>query len=192
MEGTMHDEQPRHEQDDYLAAKAKRRLLNLEHLSAFEQNRAVLETATAEGWGFWRLGGFRFADGSVLSHVGTGWQALEPQEAQAHLCATLKRPLEVRLLHTFEGRDGRGKRSISEARFIFLEQPERWRLMVEYEAFMDSPLYGLTADRAEELLALKLWSVCVDTPQPSQRWRLEQIALHPDWLELLHVSKSPD
>ncbi len=118
--------------------------------------------------------------------------ALDPQQAQARLCAHLRRPLEVRLLHTFEGRDGRGKRSISEARFSFLEPLDRWRLVVEYEAFMDSPLYGFTAERFEDLLELNLWTLRVDTPQSGQRWRLERIALHPDWLELLNVSSSPD
>lgn len=190
----MYDQRHNHdqtEQDEHLAATAERRVLALAHLSALEQNRAVLEIATAEGWGFWRLGGFCFEDGSVLSHVGTGWQSLSPQQAQARLCAYLKRPLEVRLLHTFEGSDGRGKRSIAEARFSVLEHLDCWRLVVEYEAFMDSPLYGFTADRFADLLELNLWDLRVDTPQPGQRWRLEQIALHPDWLELLNVSRGP-
>jgi hypothetical protein len=194
MERTMHDERHNHDQtepDDHLALSAKQRVLALAHLPALERHRAVLGIATAEGWGFWRLGGFCFEDGSVLSQRSAGWQTLNPQQAYERLCTHLKRPLEVRLLHTFEGRDGRGKGSIAEARFSLIEPSGRWQLVVEYEAFMDSPLYGLRADCFADLLELPLWDLCVDTPQPSQRWQLEQIALHPDWLELLNVSKGP-
>lgn len=94
-------------------------------------------------------------------------------------------------MHVFEGRDGRMKRSIAEACFRFEAHLNRWNLTVHYEAFMDSPLYGCTAERAMALLELNLLGLLVDTPEPSQRWRLEQIGLHPDWVELLHLSRTP-
>ncbi len=195
MERMTHDDlhvQDRTERGEDLATKARQRLLNLANLSAFEQNRALWAIATSEGWAFSRLGGFDFADGSALCRSGSDWIAFSPQDAQARLCAHLKRPLEVRLFHAFSGGDGREKHSITEARFEFQENPERWRLVVEYEAFMDSPLYGFTADCFADLLELNFWNLRVDTPQANQRWRLEQIALHSDWLELLNVSRGPD
>jgi hypothetical protein len=201
MEPMTHDDPRRHIHDQHdptgpdetLAARANQRLLeSMANLPALEQNRMAQQIALDENWELWKLGGFRFADSSVLWHSGSDWQALCAEEACARLRDQLKQPLEVRLLYDYEGNDGREKRSIAEARFEFQESPGRWRLVVEYEAYMDSPLYGLEADSSEELLELSLWNLHVDTPQPNQRWRLEQIALHPDWVELLHLSRAPD
>lgn len=179
-------------QHDDLASRAKQRVLNaLRDLSVLEQNRAPQELVTREGWSISRAGGFSFEDGSVLCRSGSEWHALSAEEACARLRAQLQQPLEVRLLHTYFGRDGREKRSVSEARFEFREGSGGWRLVVEYEAYMDSPFYGFEADGFGTLLELELCSLWIDTPQPFQRWRLEQIAFHPDWLELLHVSRKP-
>jgi hypothetical protein len=195
MERMTHDDlhiQDQTERGEDLATKAQQRLLTFANLSALEQNRATQQMAADEGWTLWPLGRFRLRDGSVLWRSSAGWQSLSAAAADARLDAERKQPLEVRLFHAFSGGNGREKHSISEARFEFQENPEHWRLVVEYEAYMDSPLYGFEAECFEDVLELNLARLRVDTPQTNQRWRLEQIALHPDWLELLHVSRGPD
>jgi hypothetical protein len=151
-----------------------------------------------EGWQTWALGGFRFADGSVLyqaqprlSDPTSGWHVLNAAEAEVLLQVKARQRLEVYLMHVFEGRDERMKRSVAEGCFVFDEHRNRWQLVIEYEAFMDSPLCGFRAERMTDLLELSLLGLLVDTAQPSQRWRLEQVGLHPDWLELLPVSRAP-
>lgn len=161
-------------------------------LSVAGDNRLAQEMAAAEGWGLWPPGGVRFADGSVLWPHRSSWQALSAQEAGTRLRAQLRHPLEVRLLHVFVGHDGREKRSVAEARFIFHNGPDRWQLVVEYEGFMDSPLFAFGAESFADLGRLDLLGLRVDTPRPGLRWRLEHIALHPDWLELLCVSRGPE
>lgn len=165
------------------------RLEALETLSTLEQNRTLQALATVEGWEFWKLGGFRLADGSVLQRFEQGWRSLNANEASGLLQNESQKPLEVGLHYCFVGSDGREKHSTAEARFE-LSPSQRWRLVVEYEAFTDSPLYGLEANCFAEL-GRDFWNLLVDTPQPSRRWRLEQIAGNPDWLELL-TSIKPD
>jgi hypothetical protein len=179
-------------QDLNLASSAKQQLLGFANLSVLEQNRLIQQLAIAQDWKLWQLGGFCFADGSVLWRASDGWQSFDIKEASARLETSHKQPLEVRLSHVFASSDGRERHSISEARFTFQASLDRWRLEVEYEAFMDSPLYGLKAEKFEELPNLTLLKLWVDTPRMNQRWRLEQIALHPDWLELLNCSRAPD
>lgn len=175
-----------------LATRARLHLLSFSHLSALERNRLAQQTTIDEGWQLWPPGGFQFEDGSVLWPSGSSWTSLSPTEAHAHLDAQRKQPLEVRLFHAFLGGDRREKHSVTEARFEFHETPERWRLVVEYEAYTGSPLYGFEADSFLELLGLNLWNLRVDTPRPDQRWRIEMIALHPDWQELSKVSSRLD
>jgi hypothetical protein len=175
-----------------LATRSKQRLLSLANLSRLEQNRLTQHIALTEGWTLWPLGGFCLVDGSVLYCSNAGWQTLGAAQARAQLQAQQQQPLEVRLFHVFSGADGREKHSIAEARFAFNEHAKHWRLRVEYEAFMDSPLYRFEANTFADLLELNLSDFRVDTPHTNQRWRLEQIALHPDWLELLTVSSAPD
>lgn len=175
-----------------LATRARLHVLGFSHLSALERNRLAQQTAIDEGWQPWPPGGFEFEDASVLLPSGSSWQALSRAEARAYLDTQRTQPLEVRLSHTFLGGDRREKHSVAEARFEFQENPERWRLVVEYEAYMGSPLYGFEAESFLELLGLNLWNLRVDTPPPNQRWRLAEIALHPDWQELSKVSRRPD
>jgi hypothetical protein len=179
-------------QDTNLASRAKQQVLSFANLSALEQNRLTQQIAIAEDWKLWQLGGFCFSDGSVLWRAANGWESFGIKEANVRLETSRKQPLEVRLSHLFSGSDGRERHSISEARFTFQASLDRWRLEVEYEAFMDSPLYGLKAEKFEDLPSLTLLKLWVDTPKMNQRWRLEQIALHPDWLELLNCSRAPD
>jgi hypothetical protein len=120
----------------------------------------------------------------VLLGSGSGWQTLSASEASELLDSELKQALRVYLSYSFGGSDEREKRTITEARFEFLEQTNTWKLMIEYEAFMDSPLYGFKTINFKQLMALHLWNLCLDTAKPSHRWRLEHIALHPDWLGL--------
>lgn len=134
----------------------------------------------------WRLGGFRFPDGSVLKWQGS-WAALAAPEAARGLWDKAGERLEVRLPHAYWGRDGRLRRSLCEAVFEPCPEAERWRLRAEYEPFMDSPLFGLQADRFEDLLEVGLVGLGVRAAQPGQGWRLEQVALHPDWVELLEL-----
>ena len=138
----------------------------------------------------WHLGGFRFADGSVLRCKGKienfeNWSTLAPEEARQMIGKLVTEPLEVHLPHTFVGHDGREKRSVAEGCFVYQPDSEHWRLTVQYEAFMDSPLYELEANCFEELVDIGLTYLHIAAAQPSQQWRLEQIALHPDWVELL-------
>ena len=191
------------------ASQAMKRLLEVMHAHpntpqaefpgySSAQMGAAARLIWQERWPTWALGGFRFADGSVLqqaqprlSDPTSGWHVLNPAEAEAALHTKARQPLEVHLMHVFEGRDGRMQRSIAEGRFGFDEALNRWKLSVHYEAFMDSPIHGFTAEGATALLELNLAGLLVDTPQPSQRWRLEHIALHPDWVELLQFSRPP-
>lgn len=161
-------------------------------LSAPGDNRLLRELAAAEGWALWPPGGVRFADGSVLCPDGSGWQALSAVEADARIYAQLRHPLEVRLLHVFVGQGGREKRSVAEARFTSHENPDRWRLVVEDGGYLDSPLSDFGAESFADLGGLDLLGLRLDTPPPGLRWRLEQVALHPDWLELLCVSRGPE
>ena len=174
-----------------LAAQARRFLLTLAALPAIEQNRLAQQTATAENWTPWALGGFSFADGSVLSRSSAGWHSLGAYEALERLNEQRKRPLNVRLRYTFQGGDGRQKSTVTEARFSYQTAFNRWRLLIEYEAYMDSPLYGVRIDRFADLANLNLWELRVDT-SPRDGWQLEQIASHPDWLELMLISSQPD
>lgn len=56
---------------------------------------------------------------------------------------------------------------------------------------MNSPLDHFAAERFADLLKLKLWNLRVDTTDQRQCWRLQEIALHLDWLELLHLTNAP-
>jgi hypothetical protein len=171
-----------------LASQTKARVLKaVAGLSRLEQNRTTQDLFVAEGWKLWQLGGFCFDDGSVLLGSGLGWQTLSAAEAAKLLDNELKQPLKVYLSYSFGGSDRREKRTVTEARFEFLEQVNTWRLMIEYEAFMDSPLYGLKTINFEKLMTLELANFWLDTVKPNQRWRLEQIAQHPDWLGLRNV-----
>ncbi len=176
------------EPDDRAASKARRHLLKFAHLNELERNRLSQQIAIAEGWKPWPPGGFRFGDGSVLWPSARGWRAFGATEARERLELERKQSLQVRLLHAFLNGDRREKRSVSEAHFEYLENPERWRLVVEYEAYMASPLYGFEAESFLGLLELNLWNLRVNTARSDQRWRLEQISLHPDWRELSKVS----
>jgi hypothetical protein len=176
------------ERDETLAGQAKRRVLALSRAVATpEQTRATYHLVKTEGWEYGAMGGFAFADGSVLCHSNAGWEALSATDIQA----LRKQPLEVRLRHSFQNGDGRETHSVAEAHFEPRPHHEGWRLVVAYEAYMNSPLYHFEAERFADLLELPLWNLRVDTPDLTQRWRLEDIASHPDWLELLHVSSAP-
>jgi hypothetical protein len=161
-------------------------------LSPAEQYRATQQLATCEAWTFWQPGGFRFADGSVLRPIRSGWEALSADEASTETQAQLRQPLELRLCHSFVKGDGRECRSIAEARLEPHADNAGWGLVVHYEAYMASPLYGFEAQHVADLLDLPLLGLRVDTHLANQRWRLEQIASHPDWLELLLISSRPD
>jgi hypothetical protein len=174
--------------DSTLAERARQRVLNLSTLPIPEQTRALHNLINAEGWKFCEMGGFAFADGSILKRSRLGWQVLSAVDIQA----LRKQPLEVRLRHSFHNGDGCETHSVAEAHFELRQHCESWQLMVEYEAYMNSPLYHFEAERFADLLELPLWNFRVDTIDMSQRWRLEEIALHPDWLELLHVSSGPN
>ena len=176
---------------DTLASQAFRQLLTLASLSAAEQNRAAQQIAVSQQWTPWCLGGFSFADGSVLWCDNAEWQSLSAAEALERLNEQRKRPLNVRLQYDFQGGDGRQKSTVTEARFSYQTAFNRWRLVIEYEAYMDSPLYGARIDCFADLADLNLWELRVDA-SPRDRWQLEQIALHPDWLELLLISSRPD
>ncbi len=169
-------------QQGNLAFQTKERVLKaVAGLSRLEQNRVTQDLFVTEGWKLWQLGGFCFDDGSVLLGSGSGWQTLSASEAFKLLENELKQPLRVHLSYSFDGSDGREKRSVTEARFEFLEQTNTWKLTIEYEAFMDSPMYGLKTISFKKLIALKLWNLWLDTAKPNHRWRLELIARHPDW-----------
>jgi hypothetical protein len=160
-------------------------------LSQAERYRATQQLATCETWTFWQPGGFRFADGSVLRATRSGWEALSADEASAETRAQLRQPLEVRLCHGFIKGDGRECCSVAEARFEPRADDAGWQLNVDYEAYMASPLYGFETQHVAALLELPLLGLRVDTRLANQRWRLEQIASHPDWLELLLISSRP-
>ncbi|BDP43804.1 hypothetical protein DAETH_37730 (plasmid) [Deinococcus aetherius] len=100
--------------------------------------------------------------------------------------------MEVRLLHTYEGHDDREKCSVSEARFKDPAASGTWRLVVNHEASLNSPLFGFEVECADALLDLELWNLHIDTPSPRQRSRLQQIALFPEWLGRLCVSGWPE
>lgn len=102
-----------------------------------------------------------------------------------------KRPLNVRLRYAFQGADGRQKSTVTEARFSHQTAFNCWRLVIGYEAHTDSPLYGVRIGRFADLADLNLWELRVDA-SPRDHWQLEQIASHPDWLELLLISRRPD
>ena len=176
--------------DATLATQAFQYLLTLAALPVSEQNRAAQQTAAAEHWTPWTLGGFSFSDGSVLLRSAAGWQSLSADEALEHLNEQSKQPLEVRLRYAFQAGDGRQKFTVTEARFCFQAATNRWRLVIEYEAYMNSPLYGFQTERFAHLAVLNIWELRVVT-LPYQRWQLEQIATHPDWLELLLISSRP-
>ncbi len=189
MQNSSHDNSYSHSHDqihqDNLASQTKARVLKaVAGLSRLEQNRVTQDLFIAEGWKLWQLGGFCFDDGSVLLGSGLGWQTLSAPEASKLLDDELRQPLKVYLSYSFGGSDRREKRTVTEARIEFLEQANCWNLMIEYEAFMDSPLYGLKTISFKNLIALELQNLCLDTVKPNQRWRLEQIAQHPDWLGL--------
>ncbi len=170
---------------DNLASQTKARVLKaVAGLSKLEQNRVTQDLFVTEGWKLWQLGGFCFDDGSVLLGSGLGWQTLSASEAAKLLENELEQSLKVYLSYSFGGSDRREKRTVTEARFEFSEQTNHWTLMIEYEAFMDSPLYGLKTISVKKLTALKLPNLYLDTVKPNQRWRLEHIAHHPDWLGL--------
>jgi hypothetical protein len=160
-------------------------------LSPAEQHRATQQLAACEGWSFWPPGGFRFADGSVLRATRSGWEALSADEASAQIQAQRRQGLEVRLCHGFVQGDGRECHSVAEARFEPRADDAGWQLTVHYEAYMASPLYGFETQHVAALLELPLIGLRVDAQLVNQRWRLEQIALHPDWLELLLISSRP-
>ncbi|MDX2005817.1 MAG: hypothetical protein SFU83_11115 [Meiothermus sp.] len=112
--------------------------------------------------------------------------ALGQQAEQARL--TPARAEEtLGLPHAYWGRNGRLRRSLCEAVFEPCPEAGRWRLRAEYEPFMDSPLFGLQADRFESLLKVGLVGLGVRAAQPGQGWRLEQVALHPDCVEPLEL-----
>jgi hypothetical protein len=181
------------EQHDNLATRAKERLLNaITNLSRLEQNREAQKLFLNEGWKLWQLGGFCFSDGSVLLPSSSGWWSLSPTQAQERLEAQLQQPLEIRLFYAFMGSDQREKCTVTEARLEFDPDFDAWRLAVEYETYMNSPLYGFETSSFQELLELNIWDLRLDTRQSNQRWRLERVALHSDWLELLHHSRAPD
>jgi hypothetical protein len=173
--------------DNTLAERARQRVLNLSTLPIPEQTLAIHNLINAEGWKFCAMGGFAFADGSILKRSRLGWQALSAVDLQA----LRKQPLEVRLRHSFQNSDGCETYSVAEAHFELRQHSGGWQLVVEYEAYMNSPLYHFKAERFTDLLELPLRNLRVDTPGMSQRWRLEEIALHHDWLDLLHVSSAP-
>ena len=174
-----------------LAKLAFQRLLTLAALSSAEQNRAAQRIAISEQWTPWFLGGFSFSDGSVLWCYDSEWQNLSADEALERLNGQRKRPLHVRLCYAFQGGDGRQKSTVAEARFSYQTAFNCWQLVIEYEAYMDSPLYGARIDCFTDLADLNLWQLRVDA-SPRDRWQLEQIASHPDWLELLLISSRPD
>ena len=174
-----------------LATLAFKQLLTLASLPANEQNRAAQQIAVSQQWTPWFLGGFSFADGSVLRRSSSEWQSLSASEALERLNEQRKRPLNVRLRYDFQGGDGRQKFTVTEARFSYQTAFNRWRLVIEYEAYMDSPLYGVRIERFADLADLNLWELRVDAA-PRDRWQLEQIASHPDWLELMLISSRPD
>jgi hypothetical protein len=189
MQNSLHQDSYRHHQDqtqqDNLAFQTKERVLRaVAGLSKLEQNRVTQDLFVTEGWRLWQLGGFCFDDGSVLLGSGLGWQTLSASEASKLLDSELKQDLRVHLSYGFHSADRREKRSITEARFEFLEQTNTWKLNIEYEAFMDSPIYGLKTISFKKLIALNIWNLWIDTAKPNHRWRLEQIAQHPDWLGL--------
>jgi hypothetical protein len=172
-------------QQGNLASQTKERVLTaVAGLSRLEQNRVTQDLFVTEGWKLWQLGGFCFNDGSVLLGSSLGWQTLSALEAAKHLENELKQPLRVHLSYSFHSADRRGKRTITEARFEFVERTNTWNLNIDYEVFMDSPLYGLKTISFKKLLALKLQNLWVDTIKPNHRWRLEHIARHPDWFGL--------
>jgi hypothetical protein len=187
MQNSLHQDSYNHHdqnQQGNLAFQTKERVLRaVEGLSRLEQNRVTQDLFMSEGWKLWQLGGFCFDDGSVLLGSGSGWQTLSAPEASKLVDSELKQALRVHLCYSFAGSDGREKRTVTEARFE-LEHTNTWKLIIEYEAFMESPLYGFKTISFKKLLALKLWNLCLDTAKPSQRWRLEHIAQHPDWLGL--------
>ncbi len=102
-----------------LATRAQARLLNLKDFPIVEQNRLAQQMAVAEGWQLSPLGGFGFPDGSVLWHSGSGWQTLDPKTVNSRLQRLQKQPLELRMIYSFTGSDGREKGSTAEARFEF-------------------------------------------------------------------------
>jgi hypothetical protein len=164
------------------ASQTKERVLKaVAGLSKLEQNRVTQELFVTEGWKLWQLGGFCFDDGSVLLGSGLGWQTLSAAEASKLLENELRQELRLHLHYSFYGSDRREKRTITEARFEYQEQTKTWKLMIQYEAFMDSPIYGLTTIGFKKLTSLNLWNLWVDTAKPNHRWRLEHIAGHPDW-----------
>lgn len=185
-----HTDYPALPTDD--AARALQRLRHLADSSRLEQSNAMRQLALTEGWLLWPLGGFQLNDGSVLQRCGSEWQRLDAVQARMQVETHIHGVLEVRILHTYEGQGGREKFSVSEARFECDPAAGCWRLKVEYEAYMDSPLFDFGADCARALLDLDLHNLLIDTTRPDQRWRLQQIALHPDWLELLCVSRRPE
>ena len=95
-----------------------------------------------QGAGPWGLGGFRFPDGSVLQW-NQGWTVLDGASVAQQLWAKVQTPFEVYLLYSFDGSDGRERRSIAEAVFEYQPSSDHWCLRVEYEAYMD----GLPAVR---------------------------------------------
>jgi hypothetical protein len=186
MQNSVHQDSYRHHheqtQQGNLASQTKERVLTaVAGLSKLEQNRVTQNLFVTEGWKLWQLGGFCFDDGSVLLGSGLGWQTLSASEASKLLENELKQDLRVHLNYSFCGSDRREKRTITEARFEFLEQTNAWKLNIEYEAFMDSPLYGLKTISLKKLIALSIWNLCFNTAKPNHRWRLEHIARHPDW-----------
>jgi hypothetical protein len=186
MENRLHQDSYRYHHDQTqqgnLAFQTKERVLTaVAGLSKLEQNRVTQDLFITEGWKLWQLGGFCFDDGSVLLGSGLGWQTLSASEASKLLESELKQDLRVYLSYSFHGADRREKRTITEARFEFLEQTNAWKLNIEYEAFMDSPIYGLKTINFKKLIALNIWNLWVNTAKPNHRWRLEHIARHPDW-----------
>lgn len=186
MQNGLHQDSYRQNYDQSqqgnLASQTKERVLRaVAGLSKLEQNRVTQDLFVVEGWKLWQLGGFCFDDASVLLGSGLGWQTLSASEASTLLENELKQPLRVHLSYSFHGSGWQEKRTITEARFEFVEQTKTWKLMIEYEAFMDSPIYGLKTIGFKKLTSLNLWNLWVDTAKPSHRWRLEHIARHPDW-----------
>jgi hypothetical protein len=186
MQNSLRQDSHSHSRDqthqNNLAFQTKERVLTaVSGLSRLEQNRVTQDLFVTEGWKLWQLGGFCFDDGSVLLGSGLGWQTLSAIEASKLLESELKQDLRVHLSYSFHGADRREKRTITEARFEFLEQTNAWKLNIEYEAFMDAPLYGLKTISFKKLIALNIWNLWVNTAKPNHRWRLEHIARHPDW-----------
>jgi hypothetical protein len=61
------------ERDETLAGRARRRVLALTRtVTAPEQTRAIYHLVKTEGWEYGAMGGFAFADGSVLCHSNVG------------------------------------------------------------------------------------------------------------------------